>query len=600
MILTDTEILALIEKPRNADMLDRARVLLAQHQLHIKGDGVQDFLQLVEGYENEGQANLRRRFAKAATVPVMAPELNTFNCIFSAQGGSQYYDFTSGSDKLKADLTTYLAEDIGDGYNMRQWMREVWLDKVNYDCTGVMMVELPPQINGGDVRPYICWRSVMDMHDVEFSGNKIEYLIFVKVKEDKDGGQYLEYRVIDDARDLLVTRKQIQVMKGGQATTEMQIKILSDSILTNFWGYVPARFMSNMRDSRSRARTSYIWQAIGTLEELLTDASIHSISKKLHGFPIKWMRKRVCGTCKGATTILNPQIEQFRADGKSLDGIPPMVPCLSCRGTGDYLKSDVSDVIMIPSLSSKEDPDNVPVAGYVQPELETLKEQRDEMTWLSYIVHKAIWAEENGQAMNSDGPAAGQKTATEDNNDMQGTFSKLDKVSENAEQMERFLVNTIARARYGNAYGTAIINYGRRYYLRSVAEVEEIYTKAKAAGLASHVLDAYLNELISVKFAYDPMEREVQLKLSYLEPFVHMTANEVKLLGIPRADFLMKVYFNDYIERFEREEKSISLATVEEILEKLKQYNQEKLAEAKADDPEPIDPSKKPPFGAPA
>ena len=562
MVLDDKQIKSLIEKPYSKALIDRAKQLFKSHRLHIKGVGVDDFLARIEQYENEAQHNLRKRLAKPATVPIFGKELAPFSKAFSAQGFNRYYKFKT--ETAQADFKKYLTTDLGDGMNMLQWMR-YWLEKVNYDSTGLMMVELPSE-SEEELNPYICFKSITDIHDIEFEGNTVEYVIFKWENEVEEYSKVLPnskveyFRVIDAELDRIYKREDGIVSE------------IVDKQLKNKFGYVPAIAISNQMDSISEARTSYIWQSIGIADEYLLDSSIHTISKKLHGFPIKYMRQQGCKTCSGSGMLSNPRY----ADDNSLS---QTMNCGSCNGSGYSLKSDVSDVVIIPTPTQGE-PDVLPVAGYVQPDIATLAEQRVEADWIRVQISKAIWTSDDSISTGSS-----DKTATGVVHDVQSIHDKLNVVSENGEEVERFLTNALAEIRYGSDFIDASINYGRRYFVRTADETERLYEAARTANLPTHLLDAYIEELIYVKFGNDPMELERQLRLNQIEPFIHLSAKEVKDLGVSQSDLFFKIYFNDYVEQYEREGNSIVLSSANDILAKIKTYNAAKVLEAK---PEPV------------
>jgi len=210
----------------------------------------------------------------------------------------------------------------------------------------------------------------------------------------------------------------------------------------------------------------------------------------------------------------------------------------------------------------------------VQPDIASLENQNTEADRLAKVIHMGIWADPERQITQSN-----SETATGRMLDVQSIYAKLLLVSENAEEVERFLTNAIGQIRYGNDYKGAIINYGKKYFIRSADEVEMLYQTAKKSGMATHILDAYIEELIYLKFGNDPVELQRQLMLNSLEPFIHLSPKEVKELEISQQDFLMKVYFTDYIEKYEQEVKPVVMSTQEEIQIKLNEYNTEKMAE---------------------
>lgn len=561
MILQKEEILAYIQKPENDALIRRARDILASHRLHVKGIGLDEFLSKIEGYENKEQHELRRKLAKRATVPIFGKEMQEFSKVFTAQGFSRYFKFQSSSqDRLEADLKEYLATDVGEGKSMVKWMKEVWEDKVNYDSTGLFMVELPTESNGTIAEPYLTFRSILEIHDIALTGNKVEYVIFCKNKWDKEAQKYYkEFRVVDDAFDYILRDK------------DGEVKFVEELTIPNPWKYVPAKPLSNQNDDQSKAKTSYIWKAVDIGDEYLLDASIHTITKKLHGFPIKWMMQRGCTKCKGKGRYATGSFKE--------DNVTPVyATCGDCSGTGVVMKSDVSDVILVPQPDTKDDAQITDPAGYVQPDIDSLENQVVELDRLEKIIHMGIWS--SGDKETSQVKTDNTATATLMN--VQNIWAKLLVFSENAEDVERFITNAIAQVRYGTAFIGSIINYGKKYFIRTADEVELLYQTAKKAGMPTHILDAYVEEMIYLKFGNDPVELQRQLMLNRLEPFIHLSPKEVQDLNVPMADYLMKCYFTDYIERYEEEEKPIEMSTHEEILETIKVYNIEKLAELKA------------------
>lgn len=553
MVLLQSEILDLVQKPKAENLLERGRLIYKNHRLHLKGDGLLAFLSKIDGFENKEQFDLRKNLAKPATVPVFAKETDMMNKVFSAQGFTRYYQFTpSTQEKYSQDFTNYLASDVGDGLTLKQWMRDVWLDKVNFDCNGVFMLELPAVQTGNLPEPYITFRSVEDIHDIYYKGDTIEYIIFKSELTGKDGSKYCEYRVIDSMFDYIV------VAKDGNYVID------TERTIPNVWGYVPAKFISNQRDSKSIARTTYIWKSIDTADEYLLEASVHSITKKLHGFPRYWERQRGCKKCAGSGAIMYTD----------RDGITPLRRnCSDCEGTGQLTKSDVSDKIIVPTLTANGQPDNVPVGGYIQIDNETTITQVTFLDRLERIIHKGIWANREDDKKQTEAD-----TATGVMVDVQSIWDKLFLMSENAQEVERFVVNGMGIIRYASDYVGSIINYGKKYYIRTADEVEKLYKTAKESGMPSALLDAYLEELIYVRFGNDPLELDRQLKLKILEPFVHLSVKEVsEMEGIPVADKAMKLYFSDFIDRYEEEVKPITVSTIKEVAEKMKQYLGEKI-----------------------
>lgn len=584
-LLTDEQVKALVEKPANAGVLARARGIRDQHRRHITGVGVDPYLDKIETYENKDQWLLRKKLAQPSTVPIFAKELQTFNKVFSAQGTAKHYKFFDQESDLVNDFTEYLNTDVGGGFTIRHWMSNTWLNKVNIDATGLLMVDLPKELTTPRPQPFLKYIGIDSIHDIGFNGMKIEYLIInvsinpndaldthhlKQIKEATKVKAIQFFRVIDDAFDRIV------MLKDGKATI-----INNDNfpIIENFWKYVPAIFMSSVQDGETTAKTTYVWQAMPPADEYLLDSSVHTISKKLHGFPQKWEQERGCRKCKGE--------KRFRSAEMNDEGEWDWTDCGECKGTGVRLKADTSEVFIVARPDTAEDTYNVPPFGYGEAPIGILKEQREGLFDNRKLIRIAIWANPDRAFFQQSGSA---ETATGRSIDIGEIHDKLNKVSANAEMVEKFLTDTIGMARYGrDIFMGSVIKYGRTYLIFSAEELEQQYIKAKAGGVQLSQLQAIRHEIILVRWQNDPFMLDRQMKLSALEPMPDLSIEEVNGLAIvSTSDKTFKTYFNDYIERFEFEMKQpITMFTIEFVQKKILEFNQQKLA---SQDSEPITP----------
>lgn len=565
MILTDEKIVELILKPENGDVISRACELSRQHIRHIKGIGVTEFFKAeqVKGYENEEEKLLREKISRATTVPIFSNALSTFDKAYSASGYSRYFDFSGSSDSLRKDLQAYLNGNIGEGLSMPGWMQQIWGDKIHYDFNGVMMVELPKVSSGTKSQPYLVFKSIHDIHDYDVDGMNLGYLI-LKTDEEYgvDDGEGIEYfRVIDEKRDLIARKE------------KNEITILDSElapIIQNIWGYVPACVLSSQRDAQTDARQSFIWEAIGTADDYLLDSSIHNISKKKHGFPQKWSYDVPCKMCNGES--------RFPIYGDYADGVRPITgyaPCAHC--VNGSINPSPSKAVIKP-MPDAANPDIGDPFGWVTPDIESIRFQTEEMERLELIIENSIFSTPNYKQQQ-------QKTDVTATGEVFGVSAKQDKLnrfSNNGEKVEQFLTDTIARAIYKSSFRSSIVKWGRKYYILSENELETMFKAAKDAGVSAGVLKSYLEDLIYVRYATDPIALERQLKLFEAEPFVHMTIQEVQSLTYCAiSDKFLKTYFNDYVEQIEREQPNlIPLGTVEQLIIELQKLNALKMTDA--------------------
>ena len=60
-------------------------------------------------------------------------------------------------------------------------------------------------------------------------------------------------------------------------------------------------------------------------------------------------------------------------------------------------------------------------------------------------------------------------------------------------------------------------------------------------------MDELLAEFIDVKYASDPVGFAIQQKLLTVEPFVHLTIQQLQLLNPAFEDYNLKLYFSEWL-----------------------------------------------------
>lgn len=137
----------------------------------------------------------------------------------------------------------------------------------------------------------------------------------------------------------------------------------------------------------------------------------------------------------------------------------------------------------------------------------------------------------------------------------------LNRVKKGFEAAQKFVDETICRLRYGNAFISADINYGTEFYLSNAMELRERYKKAKESGASEAELDAMQNQIIATEYRNDPAQLQRMLLLAELEPYRHLTHDEVLNLYekgiISEPELRLKLNFSTFVRRFERENTNI-------------------------------------------
>ncbi len=162
----------------------------------------------------------------------------------------------------------------------------------------------------------------------------------------------------------------------------------------------------------------------------------------------------------------------------------------------------------------------------------------------------------------------------------------------NGEYVETFITDAIGIARYndsnatGKRYEGSTILWGKQYFVRGVDMIEKEYKTAKEAGAPDYLLNQLIEEMNFTRNDNNPTLLQRSVILNELEPFQTYTLKELVDIAIStQEDLIIKQYFNDFIERFERENMNVvdfmSNATfsakIDAINAELSKYAQEKI-----------------------
>lgn len=138
----------------------------------------------------------------------------------------------------------------------------------------------------------------------------------------------------------------------------------------------------------------------------------------------------------------------------------------------------------------------------------------------------------------------------------------LNRVKVGFEEAQTWTDATCCKLRYGKAFVSAGVNYGTEFYLYTAVELRESYKAAKEAGASEAELDALYAKIIETEYRNNPMMRNRLMILADLEPYQHLTKDEVIELqakGLAtKEDVLVKLNFADLIRRFERENMAVT------------------------------------------
>lgn len=417
------------------------------------------------------------------------------------------------------------------------WQTKGW-EYFQTEINSVLIVDLPTEQKPGTKypEPYFYWLSIDQViaYDVNPATGFMEYIIFrqpdnrIAVIDDEF------YRVYSEDKDHNV----------GSLLVESKHDL----------GYTPARFFWNVPLSISDPdiKASPLTRELETLDWYL----FFHISKRhldLYGaYPIYSGYEQNCDYSNSETGdmcdggFLKDRNGNYKFDSSGL--------LLRCPKCGDKRIAGVGSFV------------EVPIPGENQPDLRNPVQMLGvDTSSLEYNVKEVERLKENilraTVGVNDD--FANTQAVNEKQVDafFESQTTILTRIKKGFESAQQFIDETVCRLRYGNAFVSAKINLGTDFYVVTPTELRNKYKLAKESGASESELDALQNQIIETEYRHNPTQLQRMLILAELEPYRHLTRNEVINLYekqiIPVEAMQVKLNFANFVRRFERENTNI-------------------------------------------
>ena len=465
------------------------------------------------------------------TNEVLAVAYDKLSRIFEGRNPAFSYQFTN--TEMRDDWEWYRQERLNEPM---VWQTKGW-DFFKTQINSVLIVDLPEQQEAGDryPQPYFYWLPIRDVIDFKAdpTSGQMKYIIF---RQDGD-----KIAAMDDETYRLFRAENGTV---GELISEVRHDI----------GYCPARFFWNepMSLDKPDVKASPVTKELDRLDWYL----FYAISKRhldtYGSYPIYWGYAQDCGYqneetgdyCEGG--FLKDRHDHWHYDNNGL-----LVPCPKCSkkrltGAGSFVEVPVP---------VEGQPDLGNPVGMLAVDRESLDYNRDEELRLREDIITAIVGT-NEEITTRDALNEQQIKA---NFESQSTV--LQRVKKGFEEAQKWVDDTCCRLRYGSSFLQSSVNYGTEFYLFTSDELRDRYKKAKEAGMSEADLDALLQQIIETEYRHNPQQMQRMIILSDLEPYRHLTRNEVQGLYdkqiVSIEELLIKLNFADFIRRFERENMNI-------------------------------------------
>lgn len=517
-------------------------MLMSYDKFHRKAVGLpavgvwqalDDFLAFVENLIPHDKFKIFKSLFRfpVATNDILAVCFDKLSRIF--EGRDPVYDYQFRTTEQRDDWEWYRKEVLGEP---SVWKTRGW-EYFKTEINSVLIVDMPQEQQAVDRYPrlYFYWLPIgkVESYETDRQG-RIEWIAF-RQKGDR-------LAVIDDERYRIFRYK-------DSVIGELEVENTHDL------GYCPARFFWNesVNLQNPDVKASPVTKELGKLDWWLFFNTSKNHLDLYGSYPVYYGYEQNCDYhndntgdyCDGGFLYDVKGVQKL-----DLNGLP--VPCPKC---GEHRITGAGSFVEVP-VPGENQPDlgGHPV-GMLTVDRSSLDYNVDEVDRLRTEIITSIVGT-NEEITTRDALNEQQIRA---NFESQSTV--LNRIKKGFEDAQQWVDETVCRLRYGSLFLSCAISYGTEFYLSTVDDLRDRYKKAKEAGASEAELDALQQKIIETEYRNNPTLRQRMIVLADLEPYRHMSRDEVMQLrdkGIVTDEELMiKLNFTDYVRRFERENMNI-------------------------------------------
>jgi len=565
-VLSDADCIKLIKTPKNGKEIYKARIKRERHRLHTETETECDetflygahhyrFLKWVENLlKNDDNF---QRFRQLYRPPLPSNELTNvifsqFQKVFESENKYEKFNFTDSD--LEVDAANY-RKSIGDA----TFWETQGFETLKTSVDNILIVDLPgidpnnpePQEQDAYPRPYYYFLDIDNLIDIENT----------KVKAVNYGSDEVNYFFKTEYVIFWEDQKTVCVFDDGFYRTFNYSNggepVLANAIPHDL-KYCPARsFWTTPLNSKTTIlKNSPITPSISKLDWYLAFYYFGNYLKMYAPFPIYAVYKGIC-TYKDPIAKIKCSdgwLYPFDGTGQLMMAEKSNQRCPRCN----KIKVGAGNILEMRAPQGKDEPDLLtnPVKVYPAEEI-SVKVVNEELASLWNSIFRACVGgdleQDQKQAKNQDQIAA-------------AFYSKTDVllgIKKNFETIHNFAMDTIYRLRYGDKYIGVTIDYGDVFFQRGEDDEMQEYVEAKTQQLPEYDLSIRREKINESRYRNNPdMIQRIKI-LTNLNPFPDddIISLTVSLTQMPEmidpVDLCLKVHFNDFINRFEREQANL-------------------------------------------
>ena len=470
-------------------------------------------------------------------VEITGKIFNELERVFDGRNKSVNHSFIDPKDK--DDYEWYRKEKMKEP---NVWREKGW-SKVKSEINSVLIVDLPPVQTTERPEPYfyflpIC--EVIDFDEVEEPGDStLEWIMFKQEKNMLAVFDNMSYRIFECNE------------------TYSEIKKLVSEVPHNL-GFCPAQFFwhTALNSENDHLKKSPLSSSLSTLDWILFFMTSKKHLDTYAPYPVYSTYSADCdfenaetaNYCDGGF-LRNRNNSQFVFNRNG--NVEQCPICAGKRFAG------AGSVLEIPAPDSNTSPDMRNPVQILDVAINSLKYNTEECDRLTNQLFTNITGEgskvQKVEAINPEQVMAIAESKT----------SILNNLKVNFEKAQKFVDDTVAFLRYGkDRYLGSDINWGTEYYNYSVVDLYKQYKLSKDNGANESQLESLTNQIIEVENKTNQSQLQRAIILKQLEPYLHY--NRAELLDlfknglVDKIALTIKINFNTFVDRFERENINIT------------------------------------------
>lgn len=522
-MLQPEEVIELI-KAGVSERISDAREYSNVINMHVTGKDITEYTEELNNHENLKQKALREKLLKSNR-SLFSFLIRPLDKIFTAKGGSVNYNLPESQvDTLKDGVS-----DVFNGLSIKEYLKKTVKKMYVIDPNGFLMVDV--DVEGG------LTTKVYTTHDViwyDNRGNNINAIIFNPYENEENEDDHKKYyRVIDDKTDAIYIQDNDNVYLD------------EDSILDNFFGYVPAFILGDECDANANLYTSLVHDIIDDANEYLRDTSVNTVHKLTQGYAKYWQIPEACNTCGGSGTVKSKVNDEIVED-----------VCHSCEGSKVKSHKDASDLMLVP-IPEEGDANIFPhFGGYINPSIEVWQQYDKVIKENRIYMFQSLW----GSVFSTQGE---NETATSHLLNVQPEAERVSAISQTFSQLHKFILDTYGKAILFKQDYESNVSYGTRYLMESPDALLDRFKESKKENLPIILQQDLLDKYYQTEYANNNPEYLKTKKIIDADPFPSMSALDVSTLGITGIDLSKKIYYPQWVAQLSDAKKT--LMTVDEL-----------------------------------